>query len=73
MMSDKPPPKVTKGRGAVANAAGRYAKTVHEAVEQGGAWRLLSRLHSALPRVPWLSGWVDPRQAVPLAERARSE
>jgi hypothetical protein len=39
-------------------------------VEQGGAIRLLSRLHSELPRVPLLSGWVDHAQAVPLAERA---
>jgi uncharacterized protein YbjT (DUF2867 family) len=43
------------------------------AVEQGGAIRLLSRLHSELPRVPLLSGWVDDEQAVPLAERARTE
>jgi tetratricopeptide (TPR) repeat protein len=42
-------------------------------VEQGGAIRLLSRLHSELPRVPLLSGWVDDEQAVPLAERALSE
>ena len=39
-------------------------------VEQGGAIRLLSRLHSELPRVPLLSGWVDHAQALPLAERA---
>ena len=42
-------------------------------VEQGGAIRLLSRLHSELPRVPFLSGWVDPERAVPLAERALAE
>jgi len=42
-------------------------------VEQGGAIRLLSRLHSELPRVPLLSGWVDHAQAVPLAERALTE
>jgi hypothetical protein len=39
-------------------------------VEAGGALRLLSRLHSELPRVPVLSGWVDHAKAVPLAERA---
>jgi hypothetical protein len=59
------------------------AARVHEAtlrsialdpdVEQGGAIRLLSRLHSELPRVPLLSGWVDHERAVPLAERALSE
>ncbi len=42
-------------------------------VEQGGAIRLLSRLHSELPRVPLLSGWVDHTRAVPLAERALAE
>ncbi len=38
-------------------------------VDQGGALRLLSRLHSALPRVPFVSGWVDRDQALPLAEQ----
>jgi tetratricopeptide (TPR) repeat protein len=42
-------------------------------VEQGGAIRLLSRLHSELPRVPLLSGWVDHTRALPLAERALAE
>ncbi len=42
-------------------------------VEQGGAIRLLSRLHSELPRVPLLSGWVDHSRAIPLAERALAE
>ena len=42
-------------------------------VEQGGAIRLLSRLHSELPRVPLLSGWVDHARAIPLAERALDE
>lgn len=42
-------------------------------VEQGGAIRLLSRLHSELPRVPLLSGWVDHTKALPLAERALAE
>jgi tetratricopeptide (TPR) repeat protein len=36
----------------------------------GGAFRLLGRLHAELPRVPFLSGWVDRDQAVPLIERA---
>jgi hypothetical protein len=42
-------------------------------VEQGGAIRLLSRLHSELPRVPLVSGWVEADRAVPLAERALAE
>lgn len=42
-------------------------------VEQGGAIRLLSRLHAELPHVPFLSGWVDHEQAIPLAERVVAE
>jgi tetratricopeptide (TPR) repeat protein len=39
-------------------------------VDRGGALRLLSRLHATLPRVPFVSGWVDRDMALPLAERA---
>jgi hypothetical protein len=39
-------------------------------VDQGGALRLLSRLHSTLPRVPFISGWVDRGKALGFAERA---
>ena len=39
-------------------------------VEQGGAIRLLSRLHAEVPRLPLVSSWVDRAQAVPLAETA---
>lgn len=39
-------------------------------VLEGGAQRLLSRLHAQLPRVPFISGWVDRERAVPWAERA---
>jgi tetratricopeptide (TPR) repeat protein len=38
--------------------------------EEGGAFRLLGRLHAELPRVPLLSGWVDRGKAIPLVERA---
>jgi tetratricopeptide (TPR) repeat protein len=38
--------------------------------EEGGAFRLLGRLHAELPRVPFLSGWVDRGRAIPLVERA---
>jgi hypothetical protein len=38
--------------------------------EEGGALRLLARLHATLPRVPLLSGWVDRERALPLMERA---
>jgi tetratricopeptide (TPR) repeat protein len=39
-------------------------------IEDGGPLRLLSRLHAELPQVPWLSGWVDRDQSLPLIERA---
>lgn len=38
-------------------------------VDRGGALRLLSRLHGTLPRVPFVSGWVDRDEALALAER----
>ncbi len=38
--------------------------------EEGGAHRLLARLHATLPRVPFLSGWVDRSKALPEMERA---
>jgi tetratricopeptide (TPR) repeat protein len=56
-------------------AAGRmydYAEqslALDPSVDQGGALRLLSRLHATLPRVPFVSGWVDRDKALPLAER----
>lgn len=69
--------------GLLAAVRAGVANRLHEAtlrsialdasVEQGGAIRLLSRLHSELPRVPLLSGWVDHTLAVPLAERALAE
>jgi hypothetical protein len=37
---------------------------------EGGAFRLLGRLHAELPRVPFVSGWVDRKQSIPLVERA---
>ena len=42
-------------------------------VDRGGALRLLSRLHGDLPRVPFVSGWVDRDRTLPLAERAFRE
>jgi tetratricopeptide (TPR) repeat protein len=57
----------------VANRLHRYlslAIALEPAVEDGGAFRLLARLHARLPRVPFVSGWVDRDQALPLIERA---
>jgi len=52
-----------------------YAERSREldpSVDRGGALRLLSRLHATLPRVPFLSGWVDRDLSLPLAERAHA-
>jgi len=38
--------------------------------EEGGAHRLLAALHARLPRVPFVSGWVDRSQALVHVERA---
>ena len=48
----------------------RVAAALEPAVDRGGPLRLLARLHADLPRVPFLTGWVDRSRAVPLAERA---
>lgn len=49
----------------------RVAASLDPTVDRGGPFRLLARLHADLPRVPFLSGWVDRGRALPLAERAR--
>lgn len=48
----------------------QVALALDEAIEAGGAHRLLARLHATLPRVPFLSPWVDRAQALPELERA---
>jgi len=48
----------------------RLAIALEPEYEDGGAFRLLGSLHAKLPRVPWVSGWVDRDQAIPLIERA---
>jgi tetratricopeptide (TPR) repeat protein len=60
-------------RQGVATRLHRYTQitiALEPEYEEGGAFRLLGRLHAELPRVPFLSGWVDRDQAIPLVERA---
>lgn len=38
--------------------------------DEGGALRLLARIHAQVPRVPFFSGFIDRTRAVPSAERA---
>lgn len=57
----------------VAERLRRYALVtiaLEPGYECGGAFRLLGRLHAKLPRVPFLSGWVDRSKAIPLLDRA---
>ncbi len=44
--------------------------TLEPKYEEGGAQRLMAALHARLPRVPFLSGWVDRSEALPYVERA---
>lgn len=63
-------------RAGVANRlhdATERAVALDAGLEQGGPLRLLSRLHAELPKVPFLSGFVDRSKAMPLAERALRE
>lgn len=60
------------GRG-VANRIHRYTSitiALEPEYDEGGAFRLLGRLHAELPRVPFVSGWVDRNESIPLLERA---
>jgi hypothetical protein len=62
-------------REGVANRMYQYTQEAIEldpTLERGGAYRLLSRLHAELPRVPLISGWVDRSQTLPLAEKAHA-
>lgn len=60
-------------RQGVANRLHRYtsvAVALEPGYEEGGPLRLLGRLHAELPRVLFLSGWVDRNKVIPLVERA---
>jgi tetratricopeptide (TPR) repeat protein len=60
-------------RQGVANRIHRYTLitiALEPDYDEGGAFRLLGRLHAELPRVPFVSGWVDREESIPLLERA---
>jgi tetratricopeptide (TPR) repeat protein len=60
-------------REGVANRLNRYISVtiaLEPDYDAGGAYRLLGRLHAELPRVPFVSGWVDRDLAVGLIEQA---
>jgi tetratricopeptide (TPR) repeat protein len=60
-------------RQGVANRIHRYTLitiALEPEYDEGGAFRLLGRLHAELPRVPFVSGWVDRNESIPVLERA---
>jgi hypothetical protein len=60
-------------RQGVANRLHRYTLitiALEPEYDEGGAFRLLGRLHAELPRVPFVSGWIDRNESIPLVERA---
>jgi tetratricopeptide (TPR) repeat protein len=60
-------------RQGVANRIHRYTLitiALEPEYDEGGAFRLLGRLHAELPRVPFVSGWIDRNESIPLLERA---
>jgi len=61
---------VVEGLATRMHEAAERSITLDPSVDQGGAFRLLSRLHAVLPRVPFVTGWVDRGQALKLAELA---
>jgi tetratricopeptide (TPR) repeat protein len=64
---------LTAVRQGVANRIHRYTLitvALEPEYDEGGAFRLLGRLHAELPRVPFVSGWVDRDESIPLLERA---
>jgi tetratricopeptide (TPR) repeat protein len=64
---------LTAVRQGLVNRIQRYtlvAIALEPEYDEGGAYRLLGRLHAELPRVPFVSGWVDRDEAIPLVERA---
>lgn len=60
-------------RQGVANKIHRYvliAIALEPEYDDGGAFRLLGRLHAELPRVPFITGWVDRDQSLSWLEKA---
>lgn len=60
-------------RQGVARRLRDYAKVslaLDPAIYRGGSQRLLAHMHANLPRVPFISGWVDRELAVGFADQA---
>ena len=60
-------------RSGVTNRLDEYTRVAIDLAPRaydGGPYRLWARMHTILPRVPLLTGWVDRALALPAAERA---
>ncbi len=67
--------KIAAARQGVAGKVRDYARIVNAidtSYESGGGHRVLGRLHSEAPRIPFITGWVNRRQAISELETARS-
>jgi hypothetical protein len=61
---------VREGAAERLRAYTQVAIELEPAYERGGPHRMMSRLHGVLPRVPFISGWVDRDVALLEAKRA---
>ncbi len=67
--------KLAAAREGVAGTVRDYAAAavaLDERAENGGGHRILGRLHSEAPRIPFITGWVSKEAAVSELERARA-
>ena len=65
--------KIAAARQGVATRVRDYAEVtalLDETIEEAGGHRILGRLHTEAPRLPFVTGWVDPDEAVSRLELA---
>jgi tetratricopeptide (TPR) repeat protein len=65
--------KIAAARQGVATRVRDYAEVtalLNETLEEAGGHRILGRLHSEAPRLPFVTGWVNHDEAVARLERA---
>lgn len=66
--------KLAAARQGVAGKVRDYAERVialDETIENAGGHRILGRLHSEAPRIPFITGWIDREKALAELERTR--
>lgn len=63
---------VTRGVPGRIRDHAELARRIDESYADAGGLRLLGRLHTVTPRVPLVTGWIDPALGLGFLERARS-